>query len=300
MMNITKGIIFNIQRFSVHDGPGIRTTVFVKGCPLRCKWCQNPESWKLFPQLMFYPERCIGCLKCVDVCPNNAVIFKKGMVQQLWRKCQSCGKCISVCPAKARIWTGKEVTPKEVINTVLRDSPFYKNSGGGITLSGGEVLFQTQFTLEILKLSKNHGLHTVVDTSGYGPWEKLESLLPYVDLVLYDIKYIDEDKHRALTGVSNQLILANAKRVAKCVPMVVRVPIIPGCTDNKSNIIDISKFVEALTNRPRIELLPYNRLGESKYPRLGYVYSLSNLIVPSQEKMGLLRMLVEDEEYKRI
>jgi len=259
-----KGCIFNIQRYSIHDGPGIRTTVFLKGCPLRCFWCQNPESQKLLPDLFLYADRCTGCGLCVSACKTGAASIIDNVSAIDRDRCIVCGKCAEVCPNEAREVIGYEVTVDEVMAEVLRDKAFYKNSGGGVTLSGGDPTFQPEFSLEIFRRCKEEGLHTVLETCGCASWSTLEKLLEYVDFVLFDIKMVRADKHVTGTGVMNDVILENAKKVAACRPVMVRVPLIPGFNDSESDIRDIVDFVRANMGETEIELLRYNKLGECK------------------------------------
>jgi len=263
-----KGYIFNIQRFSIHDGPGIRSTVFLKGCPLRCFWCQNPESQKQAPEIFFNYHDCGLCGECVALCPAGASAIVQNSVAIDRDKCIGCGQCAAVCPNGARTLVGKLVTAGEVTDEVIRDKNFYKNSGGGVTLSGGEPLFQPEFLLAILAECKNEGLHTALDTTGYASWPTIEKILPFTDLVLFDIKCIDPHKHYQATGKANSLILENAQKIAKIKPMRVRVPLIPGFNDSQEEIRSIVNFVKLHLSVP-IDLLPYNRLADSKYERMG-------------------------------
>ena len=231
-----KGLIYNIQRYSIHDGPGIRTTVFFKGCPLRCFWCQNPESQITQPEVLLFRDRCTRCGQCVAVCTSGAASLSEETSTINRSKCIGCGKCVEACLNEARKLVGKYVTLGEVMKEVLSDRAFYKNSGGGVTLSGGEPTYQPNFALAILKSCKEVGLHTVLDTCGYVSWSTMERLLEYVDLVYYDIKCIDAEKHAAVTGLRNDIILDNAKKVAKFKPMSVRVPLVPGFNDSEAEI----------------------------------------------------------------
>ncbi len=263
------GIVFDIQRYSIHDGPGIRTTVFLKGCPLKCVWCQNPESQNRAPELLLNRTLCAGCGQCIPVCSvgANSLLERRSQVDRA--KCIRCGICVTTCPNQARRMSGKSMTVDEVLKKVKKDLKFYETSGGGITLSGGEATFQPDFALAILKKSKELMIHTALETCGYASWRVLEELLLYVDLVLYDIKHWDSERHQRGTGVSNQIILENAKRIAELKPMKVRVPLIPGFNDSEHDIRSIASFVGSLPNQIEMELLAYNPLGEGKYERLG-------------------------------
>lgn len=287
-MEEIRGLIFDIKKFAVHDGPGIRTTVFLKGCPLNCWWCHNPESINPKPELVLFEDKCIGCDECFKVCPQNAhEILSDGKRIYHREKCVLCGKCVEVCYAEALVMEGEEVTVEEVMVELRKDIPFYENSGGGITLSGGEPMFQHKFALAILKQCKIEGLHTAIDSSGQASWQIYEKVLPYVDLVLYDIKHIDSEKHKVYTGVSNRLILENLKRIGEYdVPVEIRMPIIPGINDAKDYITRAAKFLTGMKNITRVELLPYHKLGGSKYTRLEKEYKLQDLEPPEVEKMN--------------
>lgn len=287
-MEEIKGLIFDIKKFAVHDGPGIRTTVFLKGCPLSCWWCHNPESINPEPELVLFENKCIGCGECFKVCTQKAhEILPDGTRVYHKEKCVLCGKCVEVCYAEALVMEGEEVTVEEVMIELRKDIPFYENSGGGITLSGGEPMFQHEFALAILKQCKAEGLHTAIDTSGQASWQIFEKILPYVDLVLYDLKHIDSEKHKVYTGVSNKLILKNLKKISEYgVPIEIRMPIIPGINDAKEELERAAQFLTEVGNITRVELLPYHKLGGSKYTRLDKEYKLPDLEPPEKEKMN--------------
>jgi len=281
-----KGLVFDIKRFAVHDGPGIRTTVFLKGCSLHCFWCQNPEGIHLKQEIMFYPERCIGCGRCVAACPQNAHVIQNGMHVYLRDKCVGCGKCVETCYAGALQLAGKWMTVDEVMKVVLMDKKFYEISNGGVTLSGGDPVVQHDFSYVLLKQCKSEGLHTGIETAANCKWEVIEKLLPVTDLIMMDIKHMDSEIHRKVTGVTNEQILKNAERLAETgKPLIIRVPVIPTVNDTAEQIEAIAKFVQSFKNLVYLELLPFHRLGEGKYKALGLEYPASHLKTPSKKEM---------------
>jgi pyruvate formate lyase activating enzyme len=291
----TKGIIFNVQHYSIHDGPGIRTTVFMKGCPLRCAWCQNPESQKLQPELFFNAEACTGCGSCVQVCPVKAIEIVEGKSKTNRKLCSGIGKCAEVCPNEARTLMGRVVTAGEVFKEVNGDSIFYQRSGGGVTLSGGDPVAQPEFSISILKLCKDAGIHTAIETSGCVKWEILSQILNYVDLVLYDFKEMEPAKHKTHTGVSNALILDNVRKIyhERQIPLLARVPVVPGFNDSVENITATARFVaNELGKDVKVHLLPYHRLGETKYERLEYISTTTSIKPPTDEQMAKLNEIV--------
>ena len=289
-----KGFIFDIQRFSVHDGPGIRTTVFLKGCSLRCFWCQNPEGIHLKPEIMFYPDRCIGCGRCLTACPREAHVIQDGVHMYLRKKCIVCGKCTETCYTGALMLAGKLMTVDEVLEEVSRDKVFYEVSKGGVTLSGGDPVVQHDFSRAILGQCKAEGLHTAIETAANCRWDDLAALLPVVDLLMVDIKHLDPNKHREVTGVSNECILDNARRLAQTgKPLIIRVPVVPTVNDTPEDIGAIAKFVQSFPNLQYLELLPFHPLGEGKYHALGLNYHASKLRTPAKDKMKELAAKVE-------
>ncbi len=283
-MDNKKAIVFDMQRFSVHDGPGIRTTVFIKGCPLNCLWCHNPESKSKHPEIMLTESKCIGCGECVNVCPQSAHSFdesKKHVVNR--ENCISCGKCEAECVGAISM-CGKEMTAEEVLATVIRDKSFYENSGGGMTVSGGEPLFSHDFTYELLKAAKGAKLNTAIETSGFAKWDKIECILPYVDLFLFDYKETNPEKHKEYTGVSNELILANLEKLnAAGAKVVLRCPIIPGYNDRDDHFRAIGALADRLDCITRVDVEPYHPLGRSKCDGLGIDYPLGTLSFPEKD-----------------
>jgi len=291
------GCIWDIKKYALHDGPGIRTTVFFKGCPLQCLFCCNPESQHFHPEILWIGENCIRCNSCQEICPTNA-IYEEEEGEKLVdaERCDLCGLCVNRCPGEALSLVGRLVTVDEVLREVAQDAVFYQRSGGGLTLSGGEPTAQTDFAYELLRQYKikEHGLHTAIDTCGYVEWSKLAHLLEYTDLILYDIKHMDSHQHSRLTGVGNELILQNAIRIAQShKQLVIRLPLIPGYNDTEENVRRTAEFAHKLPGVEEINLLPYHRLGESKYARLGRKYALSGMISLPQERIALIRSITE-------
>ncbi|MEN3011142.1 MAG: glycyl-radical enzyme activating protein [Candidatus Bipolaricaulaceae bacterium] len=285
------GIVFDIQRFSLHDGPGIRTTVFLKGCPLRCLWCHNPEGLSPKPELMFFDYKCLGCGTCARVCPEGALAQEAGAQPRLTReKCTGCGRCAEACPSGAWRLVGKTITVEELLSLLERDALLYDRSQGGVTFSGGEPLFQPDFLRAALAACKERRIHTAVDTSGYAPWDVFERIAPLTDLFLFDLKPMDEEAHRRYTGVSNRLIHANLRRLAELGrPVRVRVPLIPGITDTEENLQALLALLRELQGRILgVELLPYHDVAE-KYQRLGKSYGMPPLSRPTEARLAELR-----------
>jgi len=283
---LVNGKIINIMKYSIHDGPGIRTTVFFKGCPLNCLWCHNPESQGFGQELMYRPDRCIGCGQCLKICPNGAVISMAGKLEYLRDQCQACGACCRVCHAGVRELVVTTMSVSEVMAEIEKDLVFYDESGGGVTFSGGEALMQPVFLLEILKGCRKKEIHTAVETCGYVNLEYLQTMSDYVDLFLYDLKLMDRQKHQGVTGVPNELILNNLRWLAEHHPQViVRVPIIPGINDDEENLSQIGNFVASLKRVAELHILPYHKAGEDKYQRLGLTYLLPDIQSPDKGRM---------------
>lgn len=264
------GILFDVKRFALHDGPGIRTTAFLKGCPLSCSWCHNPESQNSKPELMFWEERCIGCGACVSACAVRAISIRDAFAETDQRACTACGECVDACARNARAIVGDLWSASRLLKEVEKDLLFYDESGGGITLSGGEPLAQAPFVVAVLTLCKEHRIHTAVDTCGYAHWEDLSAIVEMTDLFLYDVKHVNDDRHRQLTGVSNERILENLRRLdGEGCALWIRYPVIPELNDADEDVAALGEFVAHLKAVEAIHLLPLHRGGERKLERLG-------------------------------
>ncbi len=285
-MTRTTGIVFDIQKFSIHDGPGIRTTVFLKGCPLNCLWCHNPESKQGKSEISFISDKCILCGYCAAMCPNKChVIDEKGHVYNR-AHCQRCGKCTSECYSKALEVIGREMTVEDVISEVLKDVPFYETSNGGMTISGGEPMAQFQFTNALLEEAKKHKLHTCLETSGFAPMEKYRKIAGLVDIFLYDMKESSPEKHMKCTGVPLDTIVKNLIELDSLgAKTVLRCPIIPKINDRKSHFMEIAKLANRLSNIIEINILAYHPLGKSKSARIGTDYLLESNEFPEENEI---------------
>ena len=293
MENI-EGIIFNIQRYSIDDGPGVRTTVFFKGCPLSCLWCSNPESQNPLPAVTYRYTSCKRCGTCVKTCPLGIITLEEDGVHIDRKACDRCGKCVEACVHEALRMSGEKMTVDEVFNIVKRDIDFYKVSGGGVTASGGEILMQADFVAELFKRCREEDIHTCADTSGFGKKEAMEKVLTYSDLVYYDLKHMDPVEHERQCGQSNELILNNlALVVEKKVPMVIRVPLIPGFNNSDENIEAIAKTVARLTKEAPVNIMPYHNYGANKYRMIDMEYSLDDVITPSKEELDRTKQIIE-------
>lgn len=288
------GTIFNIQHYCIHDGPGVRTDVFVKGCPLRCIWCANPESQVGVPQLMYRLDKCVGCGACLPVCPNKAITIEDGKSHTDRDLCKGCGECVKVCKPEARELMGYTITAGEAFDIVAKEKIFYGDDGG-LTVTGGEALAHPEFTLALLKLCKADGISTAIETCGHVKWETVKKVLSYCDTVLFDMKETDTVKHKEFTGFGNEMILDNLKKIndeLDC-DIWVRVPTIPGYNADEDNIRKVGEFVSTqITRCKRVDLLPFHNLGESKAEQLDRDLGGFHSEVPSKEFMDNLKDII--------
>ncbi|MHC1750599.1 MAG: glycyl-radical enzyme activating protein [Cellulosilyticaceae bacterium] len=285
------GIVFNIQKFSLHDGPGIRTVIFLKGCPLKCKWCANPESQNSNIQILWNSKKCNHCKLCIDNCPHHAISLTKNRISIDYSRCTECHICINNCPSHALNSEGEHKTVKEVLDVCLQDIDFYKESGGGVTLSGGEALMHPDFAILILKALKQNGIHTAIETTGFATPTIFDKVTTYTDLILFDIKHWDESKHKEGTGVSNALILENMKRaIANGKNVLPRLPVIPGYNNT---IEDATHFVQRLieVGATQIQLLPFHQFGDQKYDLLGKDYCFADIPALHEEDLLAYRQI---------
>jgi pyruvate formate lyase activating enzyme len=291
----TTGLVFDIKKYAIHDGPGIRTTVFFKGCPLHCQWCQNPESWEKNPELGFRTGRCIRCGQCVEICANKATILTDDRPSTDPEKCSLCGECVDAYTTGARELIGREMTVKQVMTEVEKDIIFYEQSNGGATFSGGEPLMQPEFLIALLNQCKSQGIHTAVDTSCYAEFEIIQKVADKTDLFLCDLKHMDSDMHERFTGVENNLILDNIKQLSEAgKEIIIRLPVIAGFNDNHGNIEATGQFAANLSNINRIDILPYNRGGTEKSARLSADFKLMQAEPPNDDKISSIAEILKN------
>jgi len=300
---MTYGIIFDIAHYSIYDGPGIRTTVFFKGCPLRCVWCHNPESWSMKPQIGYPSSLCVGCGTCQDVCPYEAITVIDGVYGRDASRCRVCGKCADSCPSGALEVIGRSVSTDEVLDEVLADRPFYEDSGGGVTVSGGEATAQSTFLLELLSALKDHGIHTALETCGFFDTSLLDPLNELVDLFLFDIKSLDSDQHREMTGVGIERITDNFTSLiglsgsSRIIP---RIPVIPGFNAQDDSISAIVRFLSSVGYTGPVHLMPYNSMAKSKYEKAGCEVLYRDMGVLTEDRLGRISDTFTDSGFDAV
>lgn len=288
---MSTGIIFDIKRYAINDGPGIRTAVFFKGCPLECWWCHNPEGQSPQPQLMVRQNRCKTSLDCVAICPHQAIRWENGPVLD-WTRCDQCGKCTDTCYPGALEKVGREIYPDLLMAQIARDIPFFEQSGGGVTFTGGEPMMQSEFLADVLGLCKEQQIATAVDTSGHTSWENFQYILSLVDLYLYDLKLIDPIEHMKYTSASNKLILSNLQKLSEAgAHIIIRIPLIPGINDHEENLNRSALFMAKLPQLDGVEVMPFHDIGVAKFQALGKSYKLPGLASPSKEKVEEVEQL---------
>lgn len=281
--------IFNTQRFSIHDGPGIRTVIFFKGCPLKCLWCANPESQSFVPELEVLPKNCIGCGECMKACPQDAIYFDENGIHIRREVCRKCGRCASECYSRTLKYVGEQMTVSQVVAEIKKDEVFYRNSGGGVTFSGGEPLAQGEFCIEVLRECSASGIHSAVETSGHGDRDTFIGMAKELDLIFFDIKHSDPNIHRKLTGVTNDVILDNLRSIQPYASeIIVRTPVIPGLNDDRENIARTAAICSEMSAVSKWELLPYHNLGEHKYDAIGKAYDSEMFSKPDGKHMSEL------------
>ncbi len=289
-----KRVVLSITRMTIHNGPGVRTLILFKGCPLHCLWCSTPESQKSEPEIAIYPGKCIHCDQCFPACPLNAINLTDETISINRSLCNNCGKCAQACYAEAIKILGQPMTIEELLTEAKKDIVIYRHSGGGVTISGGEPLLDIGFTEKLLRALKEEGFNTGVDTCGHVPWASIEQVLPYVDFFLWDIKHMNPEKHRKLTGVSNELILSNARAVSeRSVPLYIRLPVIPGYNDSEENIRATCEFALGLSSVVEFHLLPLHHLGKARYDSLNRPYPIADIPLIPDSVLQDTKRLVE-------
>jgi len=288
-----RATVFEIERFALNDGPGIRSVVFFKGCPLRCRWCSNPESQSPGPELFYRPRNCLACARCVQACTRGALCLRAALEVDRER-CDACGQCVQACNTEALSLAGRELAVGEILQELLRDQIFYRHSGGGVTFSGGEPTAQPQALCALARLCRDRGLHTCLETCGFFPWEAIEGTLPALDLILFDLKHLDSGRHRELTGAGNELVLENFRRlVAAGKQVVARFPLLPGVNDDPAHLARLGDFLQGCAPGQRLDLLPYHRLGNGKYGSLGRDYPMHEVEPPTEEQLQAVKEFFE-------
>ena len=289
------GIIFDIKKYAIHDGPGIRTTVFLKGCPLSCPWCHNPEGLSIKPQVVYNREKCIGCGECVAACPENALSLSTRGVETDFARCRHHGTCVLICPAEARESAGETISVENLVNIIAKDVPFYDESGGGVTFSGGEPLFQPEFLMAVLDACAILHIHRAVDTTGYTDSDTITAVAERSDLFLFDLKLMDPEKHKCYTGVSNRKILANLERIAGMdLDIIIRMPLLPGINDDDENIDKTGRFIAALPGVRKIDILPYHDFQKTKYSKFAIPYRAEEIASPTNQEVAAVVERLED------
>lgn len=286
------GLIFAIKKYAIHDGPNIRTTVFLKGCPLRCEWCHNPEGIDSVRDMLWSATKCLGCRACIEKCSRQALEFRGGILKRSRDKCALCGECGEICPAMAHEETGWYARVEDILAEIEKDILFYDHSGGGVTFSGGEPLMQSQFLLDLLRGCEKMSIHRTVDTTCHGATEMVLEIAEHTDLFLIDLKHMESSKHKAFTGVENTLILHNIKELdARGSEMIIRIPLVNGFNCEEKNIIQSAKFIQTLRGVTRVELLPYHSLGITKYSKLNKQAKCDSFAAPSAEQVAVYEMI---------
>jgi len=293
------GQIFDIKRYAIHDGPGIRTTVFFKGCPLACLWCHNPEGFRNAPKIIYEFKRCIGCGECIEGCPQAAISMTPAGIATDRHRCKGCGVCADRCPAGARKLTQRTITPGQLLEVIKKDALFYDESGGGVTFSGGEPLLQADFLIKVLDECGRFEIHRAVDTAGYSDKVTLKEVAQRTELFLFDLKLIDSKRHRQLTGVSSKTILDNLIYLYNLgANITIRIPLIPGMNDDHENMNQICGFLATLPRIRDVHLLPYHDLQKSKYTKLGMAYDTDDIVTPDPERLALPLRKFKDKGFQ--